>query len=51
MRIVALALAAVLAVVFLDPASAAGRHSAATQNANPDRGPFPVSASCEGRQC
>lgn len=51
MRILAFVLASALAVCLMDPASAATRRSAATQNANPDRGPYPASASCAGVSC
>jgi hypothetical protein len=51
MSIKALVLASVLAVCFMDPASAATRHSSGSQSANPDRGPYPASSSCEGVTC
>ena len=51
MRIMAILLASALVVCFMDPASAATRRSAASQNANPDRGPYPASSSCEGVSC
>jgi hypothetical protein len=50
MRIMAIVLASALVVCFMDPASAAKR-SAAYQSANPDRGPYPASASCAGVSC
>jgi hypothetical protein len=49
MRIMAFVLASALAVCFMDPASAASRRSG--QSANPDRGPYPVSAGCGGVSC
>jgi hypothetical protein len=51
MRIMLFVLASALAVCFMDPASAATKRSTATQNANPDRGPYPSSSSCEGVSC
>jgi hypothetical protein len=51
MRIMALVLASFLAVCFVDTASAATRHSAGSQSANPDRGPYPASSSCAGVTC
>jgi hypothetical protein len=51
MSIKALVLASVLAVCFMDPGSAATRHSSGYQSANPDRGPYPASSSCEGVTC
>jgi hypothetical protein len=51
MRIIALVLAGALAVCFMDPAFAATKRSTGSQNANPDRGPYPASSSCEGVSC
>jgi hypothetical protein len=50
MRIMAIVFATALAVCFMDPASAATRHSAG-QSANPDQGPYPSSSSCAGVTC
>jgi hypothetical protein len=41
--------ASLATVSFIDPASAATRHS--TQYGNPDEGPYPASRSCEGTTC
>ena len=48
MRIMALALASVLAMCFMDPASAATKRSAASQTASSDKSAFPSSANCGG---
>jgi hypothetical protein len=46
MRIITLVLASALAVCFMNPASAATRHSAGSQAANPDRSAYPSSRGC-----
>ena len=46
MRILALVLASALAVCFVNPASAATKHSASAAVANPDRSVYPASRGC-----